>query len=311
MKRYLKIKNYIEFFKTFFFLLYIYFKSKDSLSVIGFWGIGDSMIEVSFLQSYRINNKITKIIVYSNSKLSFIFENISFIDQVEIVSQRMYSNFITYSHILLWLIRLMHHRILLVYANPFIVSNTPDLSGFSIIEILELIIFKSNFDPYFNNENLLKMLNEENDYIKLDKSVIINLNSNTLDIQNQKAYLSIAELFHNYGFNVYINGDKLNEFDNQINISSFDLISLLKLAIRVDFIISIRTGLVDLLYNLDIRTVVVYPNSEAGNRLKESYSLKMWDRDNELLELMEDELILIKSIDEIELMFSSFLNKLD
>jgi hypothetical protein len=267
--------------------------------LIGFWGIGDSLIEISFIESYRIKNKTKRVIVYSNPSLSFLFENISYIDQVEIVSHRMYYNFNVYSHVLFWLIKLMHHRVLLVYPNPKNILPSIDISNLSIIEVLELTVFNSKFNSYFNSSRLKRFLVNDNPYNLNKMAVLINLDSNSLNIQNKQAYSSLAKVFIESGYKVFVNGNQLNGVDKLINISNQDLVSVLKLAMVSDYVVSVRSGLADIIFNLDRKTIVVYPNSKSGNWLKKTYSLRMWNRENDLMELMEEELFEFTTIEEI------------
>lgn len=146
-------------------------------------------------------------------------------------------------------------------------------------EYLYDIPYNSNYEDVLS----LDLLNTE---ANIDKTILLAPESATAATTNKiqsDFWINIARQYKSKGYNVYYNSIKgIKYLDKYATWLNCDLENALKFALKSEKIISIRSGICDLLHSLGKRLFVIYPDTKT----LEDYSLNKLFKRNDINEFI-------------------------
>ncbi len=274
---------YHRFFQMFYFKRQMKKYPDSCLAFIPETGIGDFIVSMAYLKSFReqINKKIILYIGDSNS-LRYLINFYQSYDEVKYLKIKK-MKIISKASICMknwpWYEK-YHNQRKMVIISPWTYMNE-GLLYFKKLNCLNLFA-----DTVFRFED-----NYEIDYPKLsfktftdNKRVLFNISSYSSKISND-LFFPIVEYFQSLGYEIYTNCINENSFclpNTKPYIASInDLIENIK---QFEYIISVRSGILDLLASSKVKQIVIYEN----HRFINLYSLKMW-KCMDVLEMLSTE----------------------
>lgn len=289
MKKFIKKMLILPVIFLDFIILKIYFrhqmkKNFDSFLVfIPEIGIGDFIIAMAYLKTFK-EKADKKLILYVNNTsaikaLASFYESYDEIRYVKI--KRMHRIVRICMHLKNWnWYERYRTENKLIIVSPWLYVNE-GLLYFKKLNCLDLFA-----DTVFRFEDTYEI-----DYPKLkfktftdNKKVLFNISSYSSKISND-LFFPIVEYFQSLGYEIYTNCINENSFclpNTKPFITSIsDLIENIK---QFEYIISVRSGILDLLASSKVKQIVIYEN----HRFLNLYSLKMW-KCMDVLEMLSTE----------------------
>ena len=288
--RFFKIMFYGRYYRA--YLKHLCKKNKDYCNIVIFGGaIGDCCIAMAYLLEFRkkLERKINIIVSESLKELVQCYDGY---DKVTYVSKQaiVHMEFVTTRKFpWTWYFKQIDTPQLII-TNPWIYLDREllKLRDLNCLNIMRDII-------YHLNENVRcqtpQIKYNQNIHIRGKKNILFNPFSNSMQC-DPNIFNEIIDYFKLRGYNLYTNCINNDAFcfpgTERLVSSIFDLYNLID---QFECIVSIRSGILDLLASKNIKQIVLYdPN--AG--YKNLYSLKMWGIN--ALELYYDDNKIIEKI---------------
>ena len=287
---------YHRFFQMFYFKRQMKKYPDACLAFIPETGIGDFIVSMAYLKSFKeqVNKKIILYIGNSNS-LKYLINFYQSYDEVKYLKIKKMKN-ISKAGICMkkwsWYEK-YHTRRKMIIISPWPYMNE-GLLYFKKLNCIDLFA-----DTVFRFEDKYEI-----DYPKLNfktfannKKVLFNVSSYSSKISND-LFFPIVQYFQSLGYEIYTNCINENSYclpNTKPYIASIsELIENVK---QFEYIVSVRSGILDLLASSKVKQIVIYENHRFFNL----YSLKMW-RCLDVLEMLPTEQNMMKKI-------VSFVNK--
>ena len=262
---------YHRFFSMFYFKKQMKKNPDACLAFIPECGIGDFIISIAYLKSFKEQaNK--KIILYigDSKSLRYLINFYQSYDEVKYLKIKKMKK-ISKAGICMkkwsWYEKYHNKRKMIIISPwPYVNEGLLYFKKLNCLDLFADTVFRF-VDTY------------EIDYPKLkfktftdNKKVLFNISSYSSKISND-LFFPIVEYFQSLGYEIYTNCINENSFclpNTKPYIASInDLIENIK---QFEYIISVRSGILDLLASSKVKQIVIYEN----HRFINLYSLKMW-----------------------------------
>lgn len=262
-------------------------KNKNDIIIVLLKGVGDTLYGLSCLDSLKNKNINSEIIVIGNAKYRDLILSYKSVNQVKCYDvkkgeYKKYECFI-YSCI----VSLIGLKINIFNSNPYFAykikkSSTPS----SAIELLKREIFKVDDKAgitYPKIKRVKKITSIPGFYNNASRIVLINPYSNSMDSM-LNIYKMIAKLLRQSGYIPYVNLVEGQEGIEQCEKLYCSIEELYEIARHVAGVVSVRSGILDLLVNTGIPVFALYYN--CTSKFRNIYNLNAWKCKNQIDEVM-------------------------
>ena len=249
------------------------YSDAGELVIVLLKGIGDSVYGLSYIESLKAKYKSRSIVVVGNSKLQSFIESYPCIDKfipydVSKGEYEKYKAFMDCERI-----RILDGHDYIFNTDPYQMRHGEQLTAIDIIRKQVLNLNESCFITYPNIKTV-KVQAIEDFEKKCNKIVVFNPYSNSVSNVGLETYAMMAEIIKSKGYIPYTNlvkGQKGISGTEELYCSIEELAEIVKQSAGV---ISIRSGLLDMVINTGTPIFAIYSN--CTDKFRKIYDLNAW-----------------------------------
>ena len=252
------------------------YNHKNYLILISTFSLGDCLYALSCLDAYKQKNPSKKIAVIGKERNRQILELYSQIDELVLVSEE--KDIDTYRKFM------ETKKLFRISKKNNVFQTDPYCWGrevcqeYDAIYLLQTYLFNLSQNDIITYPDVpLVPVNSIKDFqCNKDRIVVLNPYSYSMYIMNEDLFSRICTVLNQSGYIVYTNvvGDQ------DVVEGSFELrcsiIELYSIAMEIPYVISIRSGILDLLVNTNTKIIALY--GECEDLIKTLYTLKGWKK---------------------------------
>lgn len=258
----------------------------DSLVIVLLKGVGDTIYGLAFLEALKTRHKKANIVVIGNEKLEWLIEKYPFIDTFEPYNTKN-SEYKRIEHFFLCervkKIALFEN---IYNTDPFHVYSRIE-DGKTAISLLRNRVFNLDSGCPITFPQLDSVsIDFIDDSLKESKKIIINPYSNSISEINIQLYAPVVKRLNQLGYVVFTNlidGQECIPETIPLKCSLIQLVSIIRQSRGV---VSVRSGILDLIINEDIPILAIYAN--CTDKFKNIYTLNGWNGNSRVTEIDYD-----------------------
>ncbi|MCI8751191.1 MAG: hypothetical protein HFH66_07495 [Lachnospiraceae bacterium] len=262
-------------------------KNKNDIIIVLLKGVGDTLYGLSCLDSLKDKNINSKIIIIGNITYRDLILGYKSVNQVKCydVKKGEYAQYECFIHS--FIASLIGLRINIFNSNPYFAykikkSSTPS----SAIELLKREVFKVDDKAgitYPQIKRVKQITSIPGFYNNTSRIVLINPYSNSMD-STLDIYKIIAKLLRQSGYIPYVNLLKGQEGIEQCEELYCSIEELYEIARHVAGVVSVRSGILDLLINTGTPVFTLYYN--CTSKFRNIYNLNAWKSKTQVVEVL-------------------------